>query len=81
MPRFPSDRTLLAAPAVPEDEEAAAEFLDLSDDNEEDNPEKLPRIELLKRRFPQILKKVKSVLEDEVAMKDIKEKYPKNTRV
>ena len=81
MPRFPSDRTLLACPHLPEEEQKAfekfAEEMDMPEDNAEDNPEHLPRTELLKRRFKDILKKVKALLEDEEALEEIWQKFPK----
>ena len=49
---------------------------EMSDDNENDNPEKLPKSELLHRRFEDALKKVKAVLEDERALEAIWEKVP-----
>ena len=68
MPRFPSDRTLLGVPnwdEMSEDEAIATEMhvdeMELSDDNEDDNPDKLPKMELLKRRFRRVLKKVTKV--------------------
>ena len=83
MPRFPSDRTLLGVPnwdEMSEDEAIATEMhvdeMELSDDNEDDNPDKLPKMELLKRRFRRVLKKVTKVLEDEEALEEIREKYP-----
>ena len=81
MPRFPSDRTLLACPHLPEEEQKAlekfAEEMDMPEDNPGDNPEHLPRTELLKRRFKDILKKVKALLEDEEALEEIWQKFPK----
>ena len=80
MPRFPSDRTLLGVPDWDEDEKEASEMMveemEMSDDNEEDNPDKLPKMELLRRRFRRVLKKVKDVLEDEKALEEIWEKVP-----
>ena len=65
MPRFPSDRTLLGVPDWDEDEKIASEMMveemEMSDDNEDDNPDKLPKMELLRRRFRRVLKKVKDV--------------------
>ena len=80
MPRFPSDRTLLGVPDWDEDEKIASEMMveemEMSDDNDGDNPDKLPKLELLRRRFRRVLKKVREVLEDEKALEEIWEKVP-----
>ena len=80
MPRFPSDRTLLGVPDWDEDEKIASEAMvdemEMSDDNEDDNPDKLPKMELLRRKFRRALKKVREVLEDEKALEEIWEKVP-----
>ena len=87
-PHFPSDRTLIAVPrrmwAVHKDMHSDDLVMDhleneegeMSDDNEKDNPDKLPKSELLHRRFEHALKKVKAVLEDERALEAIWEKVP-----
>ena len=87
-PHFPSDRTLIAVPrrmwAVHKgmhSDDLVMDYLEneegeMSDDNEKDNPDKLPKSELLHRRFEKVLKKVKAVLEDEQALAAIWEKVP-----
>ena len=87
-PHFPSDRTMIAVPrrmwAVHKgmhSDDLVMDYLEneegeMSDDNEKDNPDKLPKSELLHRRFEKVLKKVKAVLEDEQALAAIWEKVP-----
>ena len=81
-PFFPSDRTLLAVPdgIMSADENMINDWqvdcLELSDDNQDDNPEKLPKKTLLSRKLERVLRKVKAILEDEEALKKIWQKIP-----
>ena len=50
--------------------------LELSDDNDEDNPKQVPKKTLLSRKLERVLKKVKAILEDEEALKKIWQKIP-----
>ena len=87
-PHFPSDRTLIAVPrrmwALHKDMHSDDLVLDhlenddgeLSEDNETMNPDKLPKLELLHRRFERALKKVKEVLEEENTLATIWERVP-----
>ena len=81
-PFFPSDRTMLAVPdsIMSADENMINDWqvdcLELSDDNDEDNPDKLPKKTLLSRKLQRVLKKVKAILEDEEALKKIWQKVP-----
>ena len=85
-PHFPSDKTLIAVPErMWSVKDSEGEYTLHSDDvaelnfempEEEDNPDKLTARQLLHLKFEEVLKKVKDVLENDVALEAIWEKVP-----
>ena len=86
-PHFPSDQTLIAVPErMWSVKDSEGEYVQHSNDvaelnfempEEEDNPDKLTRRELLYKKYEEVLRKVKAVLEDERALEAIWEKVPR----